>query len=48
MKCEFYCDDDCLDLTSLTEINGDSEGIHKYMGHVILESMVLVILFKNY
>ena len=49
MKCGLCCDNDCLDLPSLTEINGKyCEGIHKYMGHVILESMVLVILFKNY
>ena len=41
MKCEFYCDDDCLDLPSLTEIKGNSrDGIHDCMGHVILESMI--------
>ena len=39
MKCELCRDNNCLDLPSLTEINGN-EGIHKYMGHVILESMI--------
>ena len=42
MKCELCCDDDCLDLPSLTSIQykGDGGGIHKYMGYVILESMI--------
>ena len=40
MKCELCCDDDCLDLPSLTEITGNSGNIHKYMGHVLLESMI--------
>ena len=40
MKCELCCDDDCLDLPSLTEIKGNSEGIHDCMGYVILESMI--------
>ena len=43
MKCELCCDDDndCLDLPSLIEIQGnDCWGIHRYMGHVILESMI--------
>ena len=41
MKCELCCDDDCLDLPSLTEIQGNSrDSIHEYMGHVILESMI--------
>ena len=31
---------DCLDLPSLTKIQGDCEGIHEYMGRVILESMI--------
>ena len=39
MKCELCCDNDCLDLPSLTEIQGCS-GIHQYMGYVILESMI--------
>ena len=39
MKCELYCDDDCLDLPSLTEIKGN-DYIHRYMGYVILESMI--------
>ena len=40
MKCELCCDDDCLDLPSLTEIKGNRYDIHEYMGHVILESMI--------
>ena len=40
MKCELCCDDDCLDLPSLTEIQGNGWGIHGNMGHVILESMI--------
>ena len=41
MKCELCCDDDCLDLPSLTEIKGNrSWGTHCYMGYVILESMI--------
>ena len=41
MKCELCCDDDCLDLPSLTQIKGNRrDGIHKYMGYVILESMI--------
>ena len=40
MKCELYCDDDCLDLPSLTEIQGNGKWIHLCMGHVILESMI--------
>ena len=41
MKCELCCDDDCLDLPSLTEIKGNrSEWIHCRMGYVILESMI--------
>ena len=39
MKCEL-CFDDCLDLPSLTEIQGNGIGIHFYMGYVILESMI--------
>ena len=39
MKCEL-CFDDCLDLPSLTEIKGNSIGIHQTMGYVILESMI--------
>ena len=30
----------CLDLPSLTKIQGNGEDIHEYMGHVILESMI--------
>ena len=40
MKCELCCDDNCLDLPSLTEIEGNRYWIHGYMGHVILESMI--------
>ena len=41
MKCEMCCDNDCLDLPSLTQIKGNSwASIHKYMGYVILESMI--------
>ena len=40
MKCELYCDNDCLDLPSLTEIKGNGLDIHKNMGYVILESMI--------
>ena len=43
MKCELYCDNDCLDLPSLAFIycTSDCGYIHRYMGHVILESMIL-------
>ena len=41
MKCELCCDNDCLDLPSLTHIQGNGRDyIHKYMGYVILESMI--------
>ena len=42
MKCElcYDNDNDCLDLPSLTEIKGDGWCIYRYMGHVILESMI--------
>ena len=39
MKCEF-CFDDCLDLPSLTQIQGNKDYVHEYMGYVILESMI--------
>ena len=39
MKCEL-CFDDCLDLPSLNQIQGNQDGIHRYMGYVILESMI--------
>ena len=39
MKCELYFDD-CLDLPSLTQIQGNQDGIHQFMGYVILESMI--------
>ena len=40
MKCESCCDNDCLDLPSLTKIQGYGDFIHEYMGYVILESMI--------
>ena len=39
MKCEL-CFDDCLDLPSLTQIQGNQDYIHSCMGYVILESMI--------
>ena len=42
MKCELCFDDNCLDLPSLTQIKGYgvfTQGVHRYMGYVILESM---------
>ena len=39
MKCELYFDD-CLDLPSLTKIQGIGWYIHYHMGHVILESKI--------
>ena len=39
MKCEL-CFDDCLDLPSLTQIQGNQVGIHKCMGYAMLESMI--------
>ena len=40
MKCELCCDNDCLDLPSLTEIQGKRKKIHSRMGYVTLESMI--------
>ena len=42
MKCELCCCDNCLDLPSLAEIHKQyyCHGIHFYLGHVILESMI--------
>ena len=40
MKCELCFDNDCLDLPSLTQIEGNGDGIHCFMGYVILESMI--------
>ena len=37
---ELCFDTNCLDLPSLTEIQGNGWGIHEYIGHVILESMI--------
>ena len=40
MKCEL-CFDGCLDLPSLTQIQGNgNDWDHKNMGYVILESMI--------
>ena len=40
MKCELYCDNDCLDLPSLAQIQGNRKHIHCCMGYVILESII--------
>ena len=40
MKCELCCDDNCLDLPSLTQIKGNHKNIHYFMGYVLLESMI--------
>ena len=40
MKCELCCDDDCLDLPSLTQIRGNGCCVHDFMGYVKLESMI--------
>ena len=32
------CDDNCIDLPSLTEIHCEKKGVFKYIGHVIVES----------
>ena len=40
MKCELCFDDDCLDLPSLTRIQGNTWGIHQNMGYVKLESII--------
>ena len=34
------CNNNCLDLPSLTQIQGNCESIHRFMGYVILESMI--------
>ena len=39
MTCDLSFDD-CLDLPSLTQIQGNKVGIHGDMGYVILESMI--------
>ena len=46
MKCEL-CFDDCLDLPSLIQIQGNRGDIHKYMGYVILESMHEIVELNN-
>ena len=40
MKCELCCDNDCLDLPSLTQIWGNGASIHRFKGYVILESLI--------
>ena len=40
MQYELCFATNCLDLPSLTEIQGNGIGIHGYMGHVILESII--------
>ena len=44
MKYELYCDNDCLDLPSLTQIQGNGNWIHHCMGYVKLESIIRVEL----
>ena len=46
MKWKLCCDDDCLDLPSLTQIQGNGESVHRVMGYVILESMIWFDLIK--
>ena len=52
MKFELYFDNNCLDLPSLTKIQGsNSWNIHCWMGHVILESMIwfdLIWFYKTF
>ena len=43
---ELCCDDNCLDLPSLTQIQANQEGIHGCMGYVILESMIWFDLIR--
>ena len=40
MKYELCFNNNCIDLPSLTDIQGNGDGIHECMGHVILESMI--------
>ena len=40
MKCELCFDNDYLDLPSLTQIQGNDAYIHRFIGHVILESII--------
>ena len=40
MKCELCFDNDCLDLPSLTQIQGNCDWIHSNIGYVILESTI--------
>ena len=40
MKCELCCDNDCLDLPSLTQIQGNGDWNYTSMGYVKLESMI--------
>ena len=37
---ELCCDNNCLDLPSLTQIQGNGKNIHCHMGYVKLESMI--------
>ena len=37
---ELCFDNNCLDLPSLTQIQGNGDNIHECMGYVILESMI--------
>ena len=40
MKCNLCCDDNCLDLPSLTEMKGSGKSNYQFIGHAILESMI--------
>ena len=40
MKFELCCDNNCLDLPSLIQVQGNGWCIHRFMGYVILESMI--------
>ena len=46
MKSELCCDGDCLDLPSLTQIQGNGEDIYSCMGYVKLESMIWFDLIR--
>ena len=45
MKCELCCDDNCLDLPSLTQIQGNCTHIHNRMGYVVLEGIIIIVVF---
>ena len=39
------CFDDCLDLPSLTQIQGNCTHIHNRMGYVVLEGIIIIVVF---